>query len=146
MDGMTYYASLAVVVLIAIYFFLGGHILLSFLTLGVGAWLVYSHEEGVKLKDVREGIVKKIDEGTKSEYKSVHQKVRDRNMAPELQDVKTDESPQTDQKKTEQKKSEVRQADVKQTREYAVEKSAPAEEKPKHKESRVYDYGSGYDR
>ena len=141
MDGMMYYGALAIVVLIAIYFFRGGHILLSFLTLGVGAWLVYSHEEGVKLVDVREDIVKKIDESTKSEYKSVYRQASERDAVPEQQVAKTDESPQTDETK-----SEVKQADVKQTQDYAVEKSAPAEEKPKRQESRVYDYGSGYDR
>ena len=69
MDGMMYYVSLAVVLVIAMQFFRGGHILLSFTTLAVGAWLVYSHEEGVNISDVKENIYHKIDEGAKSEYK-----------------------------------------------------------------------------
>ena len=68
MDGNMYYLSLAVVLLIAGYFFRGGHILLAFTTLAVGGWLVYSHEENVDFSDVKQNIYQGIDERAKSNY------------------------------------------------------------------------------
>lgn len=68
MDGNMYYLSLGVVLLIAGYFFRGGHIMLAFTTLLVGAWLVYSHEENIDLVDVKENLYKSIDEKAKSNY------------------------------------------------------------------------------
>jgi len=63
-----YYGSLLIVLIIAVNFFRGGHIVLSLATIGVGAWLVYSHEENVTYSDVKKDIFKTIDEGARSEY------------------------------------------------------------------------------
>ena len=63
-----YYGSLLVVLVIAIQFFRGGHIMLSLATLAVGAWIVYSEEENITYQDVKQDIFQTIDEGAKSEY------------------------------------------------------------------------------
>ena len=68
MEGWMYYGSLLVVLIIAIQFFRGGHIVLSFATLAVGAWIIYSEEENITYQDVKQDIYKTIDEGAKSEY------------------------------------------------------------------------------
>lgn len=69
MEDWMYYGSLLVVLIIAVNFFRGGHIMLALATIGVGAWIVYSHEENVTYEDIKHDIVKSIDEGAKSEYK-----------------------------------------------------------------------------
>lgn len=83
MEDWTYYGSLLVVLIIAVQFFRGGHIMLSFATLAVGAWLVYSHEEQITYEDVKRDIYKTIDEGAKSEYnkKGIETSVYDYNLS-----------------------------------------------------------------
>ncbi len=68
MEDWMYYGSLLVVLIIAVNFFRGGHIMLALATIGVGAWIVYSNEEQVSYSDIKRDIVKSIDEGAKSEY------------------------------------------------------------------------------
>ena len=83
MADWMYYGSLLVVLFIAIHFFRGGHILLSFVTLLVGAWIVYSEEENVTYYDVKENIYQSIDEAAKSEYnkKGIESSVYDYNKS-----------------------------------------------------------------
>lgn len=69
MEDWMYYGSLLVVLIIAVNFFRGGHFFLALVTLGVGAWIMYSHEEHITYDDVKQDIFKTIDEGAKSEYK-----------------------------------------------------------------------------
>ena len=68
MEDWMYYGSLLVVLIIAVQFFRGGHIMLSLATLAVGAWLVYSHEEQITYNDVKQDIFTTINENAKSEY------------------------------------------------------------------------------
>jgi hypothetical protein len=64
-EGYGFYITMIVIVIIAIQFFRGGHIMLSFATLAVGAWLAYTKDNPV---DISETIYESIDEGAKSEY------------------------------------------------------------------------------
>jgi hypothetical protein len=68
MEDWMYYGSLLVVLVIAVNFFRGGHLMLTAATLAVGAWIIYSHEENVTYSDIKHDIYKTIDENAKSEY------------------------------------------------------------------------------
>lgn len=83
MEGWMYYGALLVVLVIAVHFFRGGHIMLSLATLAVGAWIVYSEEENITYHDVKKDIYKTIDEGAKSEYnkKGIETEVYDYNLS-----------------------------------------------------------------
>ncbi len=62
MDENMLYLSLAVVVIIAVVFFRGGHLLLSLVTLIVGGWLYYNHDKDIDISDT---IYEKVDDSVR---------------------------------------------------------------------------------
>ncbi|OQY37606.1 MAG: hypothetical protein B6229_08180 [Spirochaetaceae bacterium 4572_7] len=62
MDGMFYYFTLAVLGVLAYIFFQNHNEKLALLMLGIGIYLVYSHETGYTATDFKNETVKSIDE------------------------------------------------------------------------------------
>ena len=95
MDGNIYYLSLGVIVMIAIYFFYRGHIFVSILSLALGAWIIYTHDEPI---DITETIYKTIDDSAKTNYENrykseafnVEKKTYKKEDKSEIHDAETD--------------------------------------------------------
>ena len=62
MDGMFYYLTLAVLGVLAFTFFQNHNEKLALLMLGIGIYIVYSHETGYTATDFRNETVKSLDE------------------------------------------------------------------------------------
>ena len=62
MDGMFYYLTLAVLGVLAYTFFQNHNEKLALLMLGIGIYIVYSHETGYTATDFRNETVKSLDE------------------------------------------------------------------------------------
>lgn len=62
MDENMLYLSLVVIVVIAIVFFRGGHLLLSLVTLIVGGWLYYNHDKDIDISDT---IYERVDDSVR---------------------------------------------------------------------------------
>jgi len=62
MDGMFYYLTLAVLGVLAYTFFQNHNEKLALLMLGIGIYIVYSHETGYTATDFRNETIKSIDE------------------------------------------------------------------------------------
>ena len=71
MDGMFYYFTLAVLVVLAYILFQNHNEKLALLMLGIGIYLVYSHETGYTATDFKNETVKSIDESA-SEWAKDH--------------------------------------------------------------------------
>jgi len=62
MDGMFYYLTVGVLAVLAYTFFQNHNEKLALLMLGIGIYIVYSHETGYTATDFRNETVKSIDE------------------------------------------------------------------------------------
>ncbi len=62
MDGMFYYLTLAVLGVLAYTFFQNHNEKLALLMLGIGIYIVYSHETGNTVTDFKNETVKSLDE------------------------------------------------------------------------------------
>ncbi len=62
MDGMFYYITLAVLGILAFTFFQNHNEKLALLMLGIGIYIVYSHETGNTVTDFKNETVKSLDE------------------------------------------------------------------------------------
>ena len=71
MDGMFYYLTLAVLAVLAYTFFQNHNEKLALLMLGLGIYIVYSHETGYTATDFKNETVKSIDESA-SEWAKDH--------------------------------------------------------------------------
>jgi len=65
MEGNMYYIVMAVIAIIAVVFFRGGHLLLSLLTVILGGWIYYNHDKNIDISDT---LYKTIDKSAKSNY------------------------------------------------------------------------------
>ena len=71
MDGMFYYFTLAVLGVLAYTFFQNHNEKLALLMLGIGIYIVYSHETGYTATDFKNETVKSLDESA-SEWAKDH--------------------------------------------------------------------------
>jgi len=71
MDGMFYYLTLAVLGILAFTFFQNHNEKLALLMLGIGIYIVYSHETGYTATDFKNETIKSIDESA-SEWAKDH--------------------------------------------------------------------------
>ena len=71
MDGMFYYLILAVLGVLAYTFFQNHNEKLALLMLGIGIYIVYSHETGYTATDLKNEAVKSLDESA-SEWAKDH--------------------------------------------------------------------------
>ncbi|MDD5400514.1 MAG: hypothetical protein PHQ93_04930 [Sulfurimonas sp.] len=70
MDGLLYPISLLVVVLIAFFFYRNNSFKLLLLTLAVGVYIIYSHETGNTVTNLKNEAVQSIDKSAGSFSKS----------------------------------------------------------------------------
>lgn len=64
MDGMMYPISLVIVAVLAFIFNRNNNSFLMLVTLGVGVYIIFSHETGHTATELKNNVIKTIDENT----------------------------------------------------------------------------------